>query len=348
MNSYGNLFRILIIFFMNHVEHIQNNKVYLDVRWQILRLIREYFWSENFVEVETPLLLKLPGQEPYLSPMRLSLHDENGTAYTGFLHTSPEYAMKKMLAAGYEKIFSLCKVFRDYESFGGTHNPEFTMIEWYRTNSDFYVIMDDVEGLFNFISNKLPSASKFLFERMHMRDAWQKFVGVNLNEYLTTEKMFALCEQKGYKPATGEAYEDLFYRVFLNEIEPKLETVILHHYPKQMAALAKMSETEIGYAERFEVYVGGLEIANAFGELTDAQEQLKRFQEEHKKRQELGKDVFDIDMEFIEAVGKMSASGGIALGVDRLVQLFASLQGAEQACQNIDSVLVLPASKLFN
>jgi lysyl-tRNA synthetase class 2 len=326
---------------MNQVEHIQKNKEFLDLRWQILRLIREFFWSQNFIEVETPVLLRLPGQEPYLSPMKLSLHDETGKEYTGFLHTSPEYAMKKMLAAGYEKIFSLCKVFRDYESFGGTHNPEFTMIEWYRTNSDFWKIMDDVGGLFAFISDKLGREKKFIFERMHMRDVWKKYIGVNLDDYLTREKMYELCMGKGYNPAVDEPYEDLFYRIFLNEIEPKLETVIIHHYPKQMAALAKMSETELGYAERFEVYVGGLEIANAFGELTDAREQKKRFEEEYQKRQELGKDLFGIDADFIDAVGQMPSSGGIALGVDRLVQLFAS-------CQNIDSVLVLPASKLFN
>lgn len=325
---------------MNQLEHIQNNKRHLDLRWQILRLIREFFWSQNFVEVETPLLLRLPGQEPYLSPMKLPLHDETGKEFTGFLHTSPEYAMKKMLAAGYEKIFSLCKTFRDFESFGGTHNPEFTMIEWYRAHSDFYAIMDDVQSLFDFISEKL-GAKKFVFERLHMRDLWQRYIGVNLDEYLTVEKMYELCLEKGYRPAADEPYEDLFYRIFLNEIEPKLQTVIIHHYPKQMAALAKMSEIDGGYAERFEVYVGGLEIANAFGELTNSQEQRARFEEEHQKRRELGKDVFDIDDEFIEAVGKMPVSGGIALGVDRLVQLFT-------ACQNIDSVLVLPASKLFN
>ncbi len=326
---------------MEHIEHIQINKKFLDLRWQILRLIREYFWSENFVEVETPLLLRLPGQEPYLSPMKLAMHDETGKEFVGFLHTSPEYTMKKMLAAGYEKIFSLCKTFRDYESFGGTHNPEFSMIEWYRGHSDFWAIMDDVETLFAFISENLQSEKRFSFERMHMRDVWHRYIGVNLDEYLTQEKMYELCVERGFVPEKNEAYEDLFYRIFLNEIEPKLETVIIHHYPKQMAALAKMSDTDLGYAERFEVYIGGLEIANAFGELTDAQEQLKRFQEEYQKRQELGKDIFAIDMEFIEAVGKMSSSGGIALGVDRLVQLFTG-------CQNIDSVLVLPASKLFN
>jgi lysyl-tRNA synthetase class 2 len=326
---------------MDQLLHIQNNKKNLDLRWEILRGIREFFWSENFIEVETPLLLRLPGQEPYLSPMRLQLHDETGKEYTGFLHTSPEYGMKKMLASGYEKIFSLCKTFRDHESFGGTHNPEFTMVEWYRANSDFWKIMDDVEALFGFIAKKLKTEQKIQFERMHMREVWQKFVGVNLDDYLSEDALYDLCVQKGYKPEKNEPYEDLFFRIFLNEIEPKFKNVIIHHYPKQLAALAKMSETEIGYAERFEVYVGGIEIANAFGELTDSEEQLKRFEAEYAKRKNMGKDVFAIDMEFIEAVGKMPPSGGIALGVDRLVQVFVS-------CQNIDSVLVLPSSKLFN
>jgi lysyl-tRNA synthetase class 2 len=326
---------------MDQLLHIQNNKKNLDLRWEILRYIREFFWSRDFTEVETPLLLRLPGQEPYLSPMKMQFHDENGKEYTGFLHTSPEYGMKKMLASGYERIFSLCKTFRDYESLGGTHNPEFTMIEWYRAHSNFLQIMDDVEGLFDFIAKKLKTEQKIQFERMHMREVWQKFVGVNLDDYLSEDALYDLCVQKGYRPEKNEPFEDLFFRIFLNEIEPRLGNVIIHHYPKQMAALSKMSETETGYAERFEVYVGGLEIANAFGELTDAKEQKERFEEEYEKRKGLGKDLFEIDMEFIEAVGKMPSSGGIALGVDRLVQVFAS-------CQNIDSVLVLPASKLFN
>lgn len=326
---------------MNHLTHIQNNKNNLDLRWQILRLVREFFWEQTFIEVETPLLLKLPGQEPYLSPMKVSLHDENGKQFTGFLHTSPEYTLKKMLAAGYKNIFSLCKTFRDYESFGGTHNPEFTMIEWYRADSNFYAIMDDVEKLFSFLSQKLQRENEFRFERMHMRQLWQKYIGINLDEYLNEEKMYELCVERGYHPQKNEPYEDLFYRIFLNEIEGKLENVIVHHYPKQMAALAKMSDIDTMYAERFEVYVGGLEIANAFGELTSATEQKKRFEEEYKKRQELGKELFDIDDDFIEAVGNMPPSGGIALGLDRLVELFTG-------CKNIDDVLVLPASKLFN
>ncbi len=331
---------------MNHVFHIQKNKEFLDARWEILRSIREFFWSRNFTEVETPLILHIPGQEPYLSPMKVSLHNEKQKNFQGFLHTSPEYTLKKMLAAGYEKIFSLGKVFRDYESFGGTHNPEFTMIEWYRANERFTVLMDDVEALFYFLAKKFPqaAASSLSCERMHMRDAWKRYAGVNLDEYLEKDAMFNLCEKKGYKPEKKESYVDLFYRIFLNEIEPKFQDhglVLLHHYPKEMAALSQLSQTEVGYAERVEAYVQGLEIANGFGELTNGQEQEKRLVQEQSERNDLGKEIFPLDKDFIEAVGMMPPSVGISIGVDRLVQLFTG-------CQNIDSVLVLPASKLFD
>src|SRR3989339_149489 len=342
---------------MNQLQHIKNNKDNLISRAQIVKSMREFFWSKNFTEVETPNIVALPGQEPYLSPMSLKISDENKKQYQAYLHTSPEYAMKKMLAGGFDNIFSICKCFRDNESFGGLHNPEFTMVEWYRINTDFYTIMRDVEELFGFVYSDLVKSQKskvkspFLFERISMRDLWKKYAGVDLNDYLDTEKMFALCVAKGFNPDKNEKYEDLFYRIFLNEIEPKLkEPVIIHHYPAQMAALAKLSGEDNRYAERFEVYVNGMEIANAFSELTDEEEQRKRLVEEKELRKELGEprktssrgvDVFEIDEDFIEAVGELPKCAGIALGVDRLVQVFLS-------CQNIDDVLVLPASIILS
>ncbi len=330
---------------MSHVQHIANHKKNLDLRWEILRLVREFFWSEQFTEVETPLILRLPGQEPYLSPMKIDIHDEKNQTFPGYLHTSPEYTMKKMLGAGYEKIFSLGKVFRDNESFGGTHNPEFTMIEWYRANTDFNTIMDDCQNLLLSLAKhfQIPD-SKFQIQRIHMRDLWKKYSDVNLDDYLTRDSMWMLCAQKRYKPAPTESYEDLFFRIFLNEIEPHLgidNPVIVHHYPLPLAALAKKSDTDHGYAERFELYAGGMEIANAFSELTDANEQMARLIKEKEERRALGKVVYDIDLEFIEALKTMPPSAGIALGIDRLVQLFTG-------CKNINDVIVLPASKLFN
>jgi lysyl-tRNA synthetase class 2 len=317
---------------------IAHKKQVLQKRHSIIKNMREFFWSKGFEEVETPILLRVPGQEPYLSPMKLNIHNERGVEFAGYLHTSPEYTMKKMLAAGFGDIFSICKTFRDVESFGGDHNPEFTMLEWYRVGVDFESIMDDAEMLLSSVGYEKK------VERVHMRDMWKEYVDVNLDEYLNTEKMRELCIEKGYTPAEDERYEDLFYRIFLNDIEPKLKhrgAVILHHYPAQMAALAKLSQTEKMYAERFELYIDGIEVANAFSELTDATEQRERLEEEQELRKKLGKDVYDIDEEFVKSVGNLPKCAGIALGIDRLVMILTD-------CQEINDVLVLPAKELFN
>ncbi len=363
---------------MPHLHHLQKNKDLLTLRFHLTRLIREFFWSEGFLEIESPTILRLPGQEPYLSPMKLDIHDETGKPYESYLHTSPEYTMKKMLAAGFDKIFYLGKVFRDYESFGGTHNPEFTMIEWYRANQDFYAIMDDVERLWGFLGKEMENLKSRVpaqggsalgginqksteignslsadveekleigtFRRIHMRDLWEQTIDVNLDEFLTKESMFALCEERGYTPKEDEGYEDVFYRIFLNEIEPKLPElgpVILHHFPAPMAALSKLSDKEPGYAERFEVYIDGVELANCFTELTDADEQLCRLTEERELKKKLEKDVYDIDMEFIDALHHMPPSAGIALGVDRLIM-------ALTGCKNINDVVAFPMEILMN
>jgi elongation factor P--(R)-beta-lysine ligase len=329
---------------MEHLQHIIKNKKNLETRSQIIKLIREFFWSQNFLEVETPLIQKLPGQEPYLNPMKIDIHDENKNKFTGYLHTSPEYTMKKMLASGFEDIFSICKCFRDQESFGGTHNPEFTMIEWYRTDADMWNIMDDVEKLFEFINKNLKLNFNTKFERIHMRDLWQKYININLDNFLDKQSMFDLCKKLDFNPDESEPYEDLFYRIFLNKIEPHLgkdKPQIVHHYPAQMSALAKLSKEDKNYAERFEVYINGLELANAFSELTDSDEQLARLKEEQYLRKKLNKNIFDIDEDFIYAVKNLPKCSGIALGVDRLVQLFTG-------CKNINNVISLPAKQLFN
>ncbi|EKE06916.1 MAG: hypothetical protein ACD_18C00238G0002 [uncultured bacterium] len=338
--------------FMSQTFHISKNIDILKKRFEIIKLIREFFWSKNFIEVETPLLIKYPGQEPNISAIETIFHNEQKQEFRGYLHTSPEYAMKKMLAAGFQNIFYLGKTFRDEESFGGTHNPEFTMLEYYRTGVDMFILMKDVEELFKFLEERFSRNGErvmrnedknFKFLRITMRDLWLKIIDINLDEYLTREKMWELCKEKKYNVEENENYEELFYRIFLQEIEPELKnmgSVIVYNYPAQMASLSKLSETNPNYAERFEVYIDGLELANAFSELTDNQEQLKRLEAEQKERERQGKKVYEIDMDFIEAVGQMPNSAGIALGVDRLVQLFTS-------CQNINNVLTLPMSKLF-
>src|SRR3990167_9045467 len=320
---------------VNQLLHLQKCKQILELRSTIIRAMREFFWSQDFMEVETPAIVRLPGQEPHLSPMKIVLHNERGEKFQGYLHTSPEYTMKKMLAAGFDRIFSLCKVFRDRESFGGLHNPEFTMVEWYRPNEDFWKLMDDVEHLIHRLVRKsskiqdtrykqfpITELPNYQITKIHMRDVWREYADVNLDDHLDQPSLLSLCKQKGCGARDDEPYKDLFYRIFLNEIEPKLETknpLIIHHYPAQMAALAKLSDDDPRYAERFELYWKGMELANAFTELTDTEEQRRRLEEERERRQALKKDVFDIDEEFLDAVARMPPSAGIALGVDRLV-----------------------------
>lgn len=307
-----------------------------EKRLQITRLIREFFWAQNFQEVETPIALKKPGQEPYLNPITTLFHNPLGKKHKFYLQTSPEFAMKKLLAAGWTKIFQICKCFRDFESFGGIHNTEFTMIEWYRSPGKLEDIMNDIEKLFKFIAGQLniqevEYKNKKInvigeWERLSMREVWQKFLNVELNNYLTIESILKLVQSRDWQISENDAYEDLFYKIFLNEIEPKLgfeKPVMIYDYPEQMTSLSCLSEEDSRYAERFELYIGGLELANAFGELTDAAEQKKRLEADKEKRKQLNKEIWPVDSDFIFALESgIPKAGGIALGVDRLVMLF--------------------------
>ena len=326
---------------MQHLS-IAGKITILTLRSSVLQATRQWFSAQGFLEIEAPILVQHPGMEPYLSPVPVTIHTETGLPFQGHLITSPEYTMKKCLAAGMKQIFCLGKVFRDYESFGGAHNPEFTMLEWYRANADMTTLMNDVEAI---IAQAFHVASKPMLgvNRIHMNDLWEQYAGLSLNDLLLVEQMRAVCLNRGFVVEQNESYEDLFYRIFLNEIEPKLPTdcvTIIHHYPAQMAALAKLSDTDPRYAERFEVYVGSVELANAFTELTDASEQRKRLEAEQLRRKQMGKPVFSLDEDFLAAVAGMPPSAGIAFGFDRLMQLMVE-------AQDINDTLVLSAKSLF-
>lgn len=320
-------------------ENPRLNDIY-RTRVAIIRAIREFFWNQDFLETDTPIAVRYPGQEPYLHPMPVTVHDPNGEAATFHLITSPEFSLKKLLAAGFEKIFSITKVFRDYESFGGTHNTEFTMIEWYRAPGALTDIMDDTENLFKTVGKKLGKTSvkhdgkevtiTDAWERKTMKQLWQEYLGVNLNEYLESEPLKDLVKNKGLSVGLDDEYEDLFFKLFLNFIEPKLgveKPIFVYDYPKRMSSLSKTCAHDPRYAERFELYIGGLEIANAFGELTDPTDQKQRLEADKELRGKLGKEVWDVDPEFIKALRALNAEdlpgvSGIALGVDRMVGLF--------------------------
>jgi lysyl-tRNA synthetase class 2 len=328
----------------------------LAKRARIVAAIRTFFDAHGYLEVETPLLVARPGMEPYLDPFETDLHDPAGKASRGFLITSPEYAMKKLLVAGLPRLYQLAKCFRNGEDSGGRHNPEFTMLEWYRTGTDYRGIMDETEALVKGVARASTGSTKIRWggreidldppwERLSVRDAFKRYADLDLDEAVREVKVLIRMAQKlGHRLSDFAPFEDAFFSVFLNAIEPKLgleRPTILYDYPARMAALSKVSERDPRYCERFELYIGGLEIANAFTELTDAKEQRRRLEEEHALRKRLGKSDYGLDEDFLAALGEgMPEAGGIALGVDRLVML---LLGEE----DIRNVLAFPADSMF-
>lgn len=320
----------------------------------IMAGIREFFAREDFLEVETPLLVRLPGMEPYLDPFKTEFIGVDESREDMYLITSPEYAMKKLLVAGYEKIFTLCKTFRNKETGGDLHNPEFTMLEFYRITPDYSDVMEDTERLVQFLAEKVHGGTNFIFggknidvggpwQRKKVAELFEEYAGISREIFEDVEKLRGAALKKGYSIHEQSSYEDVFFSLFLNEIEPKLgieKPLIVYEYPVQMAALAQKCPHDSRYAQRFEVYIAGMELCNAFGELTDAVEQKKRLVAEREERKNLGKDVYDVDQSFIAALEfGMPPSSGNALGVDRLVMLLTD-------SARIEDVLFFPHKDL--
>jgi len=288
--------------------------------------------------------------------MEVLAHQENGQPVKSYLITSPELSLKKALAGGLPKIFQLGKCFRDHEPWGETHNPEFTMLEWYETGVDYKDIMARTEELVAFVAQKLGGELKIKYQgreidltppwpKLTMAEVWQKYAGADLNNYLDYDKMAELAKSKGYTVNPGDSFDDLFFKIFLSEVEPRLtelnQPVFIYDYPAPMAALSRIKKDDKRWAERFELYMAGLELANAYSELTDADEQRERFEADIEKRKELGKDPLQIDEDLIEALKNVPPCGGIALGVDRLAMLLTD-------SKSIDEVFFLSASNIFN
>lgn len=308
-------------------------------RAEILCKIRDFFYSRGFVEIDSPLVVARPNMEPNLEVMETKVKKNNGEELPAFLITSPEFALKKLLATGLTKIYQMGKCFRNNEPWNESHNPEFTLLEWYETGVNYFDLMNRTEEL---IMSLLGGGNELIYQgkkikftspwlKISMREAWQKYGGADLNEYLTYDTMRALAAQKNYTVTKNDSWEDLFFKIFLSEIEPRLmaenQPVFLFDYPIQMAALSRVKKEDPRYAERFELYIGGLEIANAYGELIDAEEQKKRFEEDQKEQVKRGLARREIDEDFLAALRSgLPASAGIALGVDRVIMLLTDSQ----------------------
>jgi len=281
----------------------------LRQRANILSLVRSFFAQRDFLEVETPLLVPSPGLDLHLEAF------EVGTRSAArYLITSPEYQMKRLLADGYARIFQIAKCFRKGE-LGDRHNPEFTMLEWYRANAGIDDVMRDTEDLVAMVTGGRVTLGERTIdtrtpvERWTVCEAFERFAGIGEDETLELAK----------------DDEDRYFELMVDAVEPGLaaleHAVFLVDYPASQASLARKRPDDPRVAERFELYVGGIELCNGFGELVDPVEQRSRLERDRAERAARGLPVYPIDERFIDALKTVPPSGGNALGVDRLVAL---------------------------
>ncbi len=310
--------------------------------------LRTYFSGQGYLEVETPLLVPTPGLEPHIDPFELEFIPQTniGARQPLYLHTSPEYAMKRLLAdPGCPPLFQLCKVFRNGEV-SGHHNPEFSLLEFYRPNADYHAIMADLEGALALVERAVGATSLFSntpWERVSVRDALLRETGVDWRAHPTTAGLRAAAEAAGIRVGGADTWDDVFFHLFLQRVEPNLgkdRPTFLLEYPAAMASLARLKPGDASVAERVELYARGVELGNGFSELTDAAEQRKRLIEEQDLRRKQNRPAFPLDERFLTAVGKMPPSGGIAVGLDRVLML---LLQAEQ----LSDVLLFPAGEFL-
>ena len=305
----------------------------LRLRARLLESIRDFFKQRGVLEVETPVISAFTTPDPNIDSIR-SRVTVNGAAHPMYLHTSPEFAMKRLLAAGSGSIYQICKVFRDGEA-GRLHNPEFTMLEWYRCGRDHHALMDEVEALLTVLLNSESA------QRHSYHDVFRRFTGVDLSAAADTELRRCATEfglsAAPERPAEGR---DLYLHFLMSHVvTPHLghdAPVFVYDFPASQAAMARIRSGTPPVAERFELFINGMELANGYHELNDVDEQRYRFEQERRRRRLTGKPAVGADDRFIAAIEHgLPDCAGVALGVDRLLMLRA---GAE----HIEDVLSFP------
>ncbi len=331
----------------------------LHVRSEIIKLIRRFFDERGYLEMHTPRLVGLPGQEPYLEPFWTEVTKvESDLRLPAAFITSPEYMMKRLIAAGFDKIYDLGPCFRNGEPWDGTHDPEFLLLEWYRKDADLSSLMDETEEMVRWVveksrvqsrESKVTGTSRLSdfqtfrfstpFRRLTVESAWREYTNIELAPLLgSREAMARVCREHHQTVADSDTWDDLYFKIFLSEIEPNVckplaancqlptancqpQATFLYRYPASMAALARRSQDDPRWADRVELYVGGMELANGFAELADPVEQRKRFEEDRDLRCKMGKKTWRLDEKFLADLPQMGNAVGSAFGVDRFVML---------------------------
>ena len=324
-----------------HPDHLAARLPFLRRRARLAQATRAFFTARGYTEVETPYAVPTPGEEVHLSAFRTERAHPDGAREALWLHTSPEFAMKKLLVAGAGPIFQLARVWRNGEG-SDLHAAEFTMLEWYRPGADMASLIAETTDflravLLPVVSCRGVTTDLATVERLTVAEAFSRHVGADVLS--TAGDARALAAASGARLRVGETWEDLFFRLLLERVEPRIgraHPTFLTHWPAAQAALARRDPADPRVAERFELFICGIELANAFVELTDAVEQRARFAADRARRHAGSGSDWPLDEDFLAALAfGMPAAAGIALGFDRLAMIAS---GATR----IDQVLWLP------
>jgi elongation factor P--(R)-beta-lysine ligase len=321
-----------------HPERHAARRGRLHSRGHIKTALRQHFEADGFTEVEAAQLQVSPGNETHLHGFATTLRSIDGREAALHLHTSPEFACKKLLAAGETKIFDFARVFRNRER-GVLHSPEFTMLEWYRAGERYERLMQDCADILR-IAADAGGLQQWTFrgrsidpmlepERITVAEAFQRFAGIALLSTVDGDQtdraaLAAQAKAASIRIAPDDSWSDIFSRILVEKIEPNIgngRATILCEYPIPEAALARRKPGSTKVSERFELYACGVELANAFGELTDATEQRARFEADMALKQAIYGERYPIDEDFLAALAVMPEASGAALGFDRLVML---------------------------
>lgn len=322
-----------------HPARHEGRRPALLARGRILTALRGWFEAEGFVETDPSALATSPGNETHLHAFATKAIGNDGAARPLYLHTSPEFALKKLLAAGETRLYALTHVFRNRER-GPRHHPEFAMLEWYRTGADYTALMADCAAILA-LAARAAGVTAFRhgealcdpfapFERLSVTEAFARHAGIDLPATLAPDgtpdraAMASACAAAGLATAPSDTWSDMFSRAISDRIEPHLghgRATVLDRYPVPEAALARPCPDDARFAERFELYACGVELANGFGELTDPVEQRARFRADMAEKARLYGESYPLDEDFLAALALMPQASGIALGFDRLAML---------------------------
>ena len=315
----------------------------LRLRARIIRAVRAFFDDQDFIEVDTWVAISAPAPEPHIETAKVALQIPNGTA-TRYLQPSPEMQMKRVMPHA-PRIYQIAPVFRQGD-LSPRHTPEFRLLEWYRRGAPWTQLLDDCEGLLRACAAAAGGSARIdvsrPFSRISMEQAFRENAGFSILESLERDTLLARLRERKVHFATNDSWNDLFHRVFLTHVEPKLarlsEPFFLYGYPAPLQMYSRLSPEDPRVSERFELYVGDLELANGYGELVDPRATRQRFAADAAARRDTDMQTYPIDERFFTALGELPDSAGIALGVDRLLMLMMGVD-------HIDAIAAVPWSE---